>query len=156
MKKLLISILFTTIGCFAQSNVSNYIISAGGGLSSYNSPASFGYGSVAIPLPAMANFYNISTVELTRKGANIRTGLGKDIATNGRLSLFVLGDVGVSTTGSSTGADFTGGGGIRVAVTKNSGFVGTVLVNRSAITTSAGQQGVQPTFTGGYYFKFGQ
>lgn len=153
MKKLLLTLLLAGAACFAQTNISSYTISAGAGYNSYQAPAAFTYGAVAVNT-GMGGVFSLTTVEFTRSAANIRSGFGKDLATQGRATLFVLGDAGVATNSNNTGLDLSGGGGIRVRITPNSGTVATILINKSAITNPNGTNGVSPTFTGGYYFSF--
>lgn len=167
MKKYLVLLMIAACNIFAQTAQTgpSYTVSVGSGVNSYSSPGTFGY--IALAKQVAANTYSVSTVEMYGNVSKVRTGFAHDLATQGPATLFALGDAGVATNATgNVGLDFSSGGGIRVRAngipklnkwftSPNVGFVTTTLIRKSALTNPDGTQGVQPTFTVGFYMKFG-
>lgn len=166
MKKVLFLFAATVGMAFSQSLPTNYMISFGSGINAYSIPSNFGYLSFSTQVSKDTS--SVTTMEMYGNVARLRTGFSHDLATQGPATLFALADAGVATNANGNlGVAFSSGGGIRVVGTGipyvkkilksgQSGFVFTTLIHKTAITNPDGSQGVQPTFTSGFYIKFGK
>jgi hypothetical protein len=166
MKKVLFLLVATVGMAFSQTLPTNYTISFGSGMNAYSTPSHFGY--LAFATQIAENTSSVTTMEMYGNVARLRTGFSHDLATTGPATLFALADAGVATNATgNVGLSLSSGGGVRVVgsgipYVKNvlksgkSGFVFTTLLHKTALNNPDGSQGVQPTFTAGFYLKFGK
>lgn len=102
--------LVIACGALSAQSLPPVFAAAGASYSKYASPAiAAGWISMAVEMGTASRFYSITTVDLTSKTSNLRTGVAFLTFQSGKFSLLTHMDGGATSTGSSTVASFSGG-----------------------------------------------
>jgi hypothetical protein len=149
-----------------QATPTSFSIAAGVGFSRTSNPQTTGWGSFDYCVGTICPY--TTWTNITGKEATIVAGVKKTLATQGALTLFVLGDIGAATIantnvtdgttamGSNLGAVFAGGGGVDFDLSTLSRRLAHTYATVSVQAQKVSIDTLHPVFAFGVRYKFGQ